>query len=190
MGETKILPADAEWVDNDPRWSKPAAWSHQHRGDNTPLFDRRQCPLIPLGEHVVLQVFDFRLYTKAGLAIPSKNTQSGRLEPVVLLVVSVGPDVKDFQPGDTVMANPRNQELAYEWNPDGMSPRTFLLMEQKCIIARLDNEVISQLTARAERIEAETPPEPPAPHGGEESSLTKPPPKKIIRMPGDHTERG
>jgi hypothetical protein len=143
-------PSEREWQPDDARW-KLAPQMPDPARIPTIEYDRARCPLIPLQDYVVLRVDKIDFLSLSGVAVAADvdDRGSGSHAPI-LTVVRVGPDVKDYKPGDYVLTNPRNNEFALEW-ADPRPPHTsvtYIMMREKVLIARYDHDVVNELKKR------------------------------------------
>lgn len=150
---------EQEWPSSDPRWQCPPQLPPHSlaktRPEARPLFPRSQCPITPLGNHLVLWAKGVKFFTESGLALTPEKQTLRQAEAPILTVIAVGPDVKEFLPGDLVVMNPNNLEVVYEWL-DPNSPHTsfsLILVCEDSLIGRLDGEVVEQLVIRADRFD-------------------------------------
>lgn len=146
---------DREWEPNDPRWKEPPQYSGEKFLSK---LDRGACPYIPQGDYVLLGADSLPFVGSGGLVIETSvdSVNTDGPHAVVLTIIAVGPDVKDYLPGNLVFTSPRNAELVVAWRdprPDS-SEEKFLVMQSKMIMGRYDADVIHQMKLRYEYWEA------------------------------------
>lgn len=175
---------DLEWPEGDPRWSE--APKLPERGDMPPrLFGRGECPFVPLHDYVVLWVKPIEFYTRQGLIVATQTGGPRGYECPILTVVDAGPDA-DFRPGDTVMCNPRNAEITYEWSdPEGLGTEHFLMVKAENILGHIDQEIVSQFSIRAQRCREKMVNDAVAKVTKEEADLTVPKEKVLLGPTGE-----
>jgi hypothetical protein len=153
----KSWPSEREWPPNDERWGGQPQQLDEEREPSI-FYDRAKCPLIPLKDYVILRGDQLEFTSLHGIFVPKGPEMDGAdLATPILTVVRCGPDVTKYKPGDYVITNPRNQELAWAW-ADPRPPHTtytFLLMREGVIICNIDYEVIQQLRKRGKYLRAE-----------------------------------
>lgn len=178
---------NAEWPEGDARWlSSPQLPERNPKNEPPRLFGRGECPFVPLKDYVVLWVKPVEFYTRSGLIVATQTGGPGGYECPVLTVVSVGPDAADrFAPGDTVVANPRNAEVTYEWSdPEGLSTEHFLFVKAENVIGHMDQEIVSQFSIRAQRCRDQLVKQMADAKAAKDADLTVPEEKKIVGLDG------
>lgn len=169
---------ELEWPEGDPKWTEEPKIPERSDEEVPRIFGRGECPFVPVGDYIVLWVKGIEFYTRQGLVVPTQTGGPGGYQCPILTVVDVGPDVEEFRRGDTVICNPRNAEVTYEWSdPEGLGTEHFLIVKAENIIGHVDQDIVHQFSVRAQRCREDQ-------ARSHEVGISKPGPKKIIR-PGD-----
>jgi len=149
-------PVDAEWGEGDPRWSQDPVAPDPDGPCGPRLFGRGECPFVPTGKYLILWVKPIEFFSRQGLIVPTQTGGPGGYQCPILTVIDAGPEATRYRRGDTVVANPRNAEVTYEWSdPEGLGTEHFLFVNEDNIIGLIDQEVVGQFSIRAQRVQRE-----------------------------------